>query len=287
MPKAACPHVMRVDVITLFPAMFDALTQHGVTGRAIQRGMLHLGLWNVRDYAHDRHRTVDDRPYGGGPGMVMQVQPLREAIHAATAADATPVRVIYLSPQGRRLDQAGVRELAAVPRLILVAGRYEGVDERVLQADIDEEWSIGDYVLSGGELAAMVMIDAVARLLPGVLGHEDSAQQDSFADDGLGLLDYPHYTRPEEVDGKRVPEVLLSGDHQAIARWRQKQALGRTWLRRPDLLVASGILPLATLAHPCAAEAAILNPAQKKLLDEFIREYYGSSVSDTDLPANR
>jgi tRNA (guanine37-N1)-methyltransferase len=299
---------MRVDVVTLFPAMFDALTQHGVTGRAIQRGMLQLGLWNVRDYAHDRHRTVDDRPYGGGPGMVMQVQPLRDAIHAATIADATPAphrdvqvspeagcrkrpRVIYLSPQGRRLDQAGVRELAAVPRLILVAGRYEGVDERVLQANIDEEWSIGDYVLSGGELAAMVMIDAVARLLPGVLGHEDSAQQDSFGSsnggvDGPGLLDYPHYTRPEEVDGARVPAVLLSGDHQAIARWRQKQALGRTWLRRPDLLVASGILPLATLAHPCAAEAGILNPAQKKLLDEFIREYYGSSVSDTDLPAN-
>ncbi len=255
-------HVMRVDVVTLFPAMFDALIREGVTGRAIQRGVLQLGLWNVRDYAHDRHRTVDDRPYGGGPGMVMQVQPLREAISAATAADATPARVIYLSPQGRRLDQAGVRELAAVPRMILVAGRYEGVDERVLQADIDEEWSIGDYVLSGGELAAMVMIDAVARLLPGVLGHEDSAQQDSFAD-GLGLLDYPHYTRPEEVDGARVPEVLLSGDHQAIACWRQKQALGRTWLRRPDLL-----------------EAGILNPAQKKLLDEFIREYYGSSSQE-------
>ena len=283
---------MRVDVVTLFPAMFDALTQHGVTGRAIQRGVLQLGLWNVRDYAHDRHRTVDDRPYGGGPGMVMQVQPLRDAIHAAQAADSTPARVIYLSPQGRRLDQAGVRELAAVPRMILVAGRYEGVDERVLQANIDEEWSIGDYVLSGGELAAMVMIDAVARLLPGVLGHEDSAQQDSFGSsnggvDGPGLLDYPHYTRPEEVDGVRVPEVLLSGDHQAIACWRQKQALGRTWLRRPDLLeaVAPGIVPLATLVHPCTA--GILNPVQKKLLDEFIREYYGSSVSDTDLPANR
>lgn len=284
---ASCPvHVMRVDVVTLFPAMFAALTQQGVTGRAIQRGVLQLGLWNVRDYAHDRHRTVDDRPYGGGPGMVMQVQPLRDAIQAARIADATPARVIYLSPQGRRLDQVGVRELAAAPRMILVAGRYEGVDERVLQADVNEEWSIGDYVLSGGELAAMVMIDAVARLLPGVLGHEDSAQQDSFAahecvsvatgrmpeatPDGLGLLDYPHYTRPEEIDGVRVPEVLLSGDHQAIARWRQKQALGRTWLRRPDLL-----------------EARILNPAQKKLLDEYKQEYYGSSVQEKERPTNR
>ena len=301
-PRFALPilggrgHVMRVDVVTLFPAMFDALTQQGVTGRAIQRGVLQLGLWNVRDYAHDRHRTVDDRPYGGGPGMVMQVQPLRDAIHAARAADTTPARVIYLSPQGRRLDQVGVRELAALPRMILVAGRYEGVDERVLQTDIDEEWSIGDYVLSGGELAAMVMIDAVARLLPGVLGHEDSAQQDSFAAqgrasakgsasvargrmpettaDGLGLLDYPHYTRPEEVNGMRVPEVLLSGDHQAIERWRQKQALGRTWLRRPDLLEAQD------------AQNRPLNPAQKKLLDEFIQEYYGSFSQKKELPAN-
>jgi len=217
----------------------------------------------------------------------------------AVAADATLARVIYLSPQGRRLDQAGVRELATLPRIILVAGRYEGVDERVLQTEIDEEWSIGDYVLSGGELAAMVMIDAITRLLPGVLGHEDSAQQDSFGSsdgdaEGISLLDYPHYTRPEEVDGIRVPEVLLSGDHQAIACWRQKQALGRTWLRRPDLLVAPGILPPApgmeaqvsleagcrerpTLVHPCTSEALALDAAQKKLLDEFIREYYGSS----------
>ncbi len=279
-------HVMRVDVVTLFPAMFDALTQQGVTGRAVQRGLLQLGLWNVRDYAHDRHRTVDDRPYGGGPGMVMQVPPLRDAIHAAQAADTMPTRVIYLSPQGRRLDQAGVRELAAVPRIVLVAGRYEGIDERVLQTEIDEEWSIGDYVLSGGELAAMVMIDAVTRLLPGVLGHEDSAQQDSFGlsaagDEGVSLLDYPHYTRPEEIDGMRVPEVLLSGDHQAIARWRHKQALGRTWLRRPDLLETVVPDPL----HPCTVRA--LNPAQKELLDEFIREYYGSSNKDEELPANR
>lgn len=244
---------MRVDVVTLFPPMFEALTRHGVTGRAVQRGLLRLELWNPRDYTHDKHRNVDDRPYGGGPGMVMMVQPLRDAILTARNADAGPVRVIYLSPQGRRLDPSGVRELAARSRLMLVAGRYEGIDERVLRTEIDEEWSIGDYVLSGGELAAMVMVDAVARLLPGVLGHEDSAQQDSFAE---GLLDYPHYTRPEEIDGMRVPEVLLRGDHQAIRRWRQKQALGRTWLLRPDLL-----------------EKRVLDAGQRELLDEFVREY--------------
>ncbi len=244
---------MRVDVVTLFPPMFEGFTQQGVTGRAVQRGVLQLGLWNPRDYTHDRHRTVDARSYGGGPGMVMMVQPLRDAIRAARAADAEPVRVIYLSPQGRRLDQAGVHELAARSRLLLVAGRYEGIDERALQAEIDEEWSIGDYVLSGGELAAMVITDAMARLLPGVLGHEDSAQQDSFAE---GLLDYPHYTRPEEVDGMRVPEVLMSGDHKAINRWRCKQALGRTWLRRPDML-----------------EVLTLDATQRELLDEFQREY--------------
>ncbi|MDX1252516.1 MAG: tRNA (guanosine(37)-N1)-methyltransferase TrmD [Gammaproteobacteria bacterium] len=244
---------MRVDVLTLFPPMFEGFTRHGVTGRAVQRGLLRLGLWNPRDYTHDKHRNVDDRPYGGGPGMVMMVQPLRDAIRAARNADAEPVRVIYLSPQGRRLDQRGAHELAARSRLMLVAGRYEGIDERVLRTEIDEEWSIGDYVLSGGEPAAMVMIDAVARLLPGVLGHEDSAQQDSFAE---GLLDYPHYTRPEEIDGMRVPEVLLSGDHQAIRRWRQKQALGRTWLLRPDLL-----------------EGLTLDAGQRALLEEFVREY--------------
>lgn len=224
---------MRIDVVTLFPPMFEAVTGYGVTGRAAERGLLELALWNPRDYARDRHRTVDDRPYGGGPGMVMQPGPLLEAIRDARAAKAAPARVIHLSPQGRRLDQAGVAELLAGPRPILVAGRYEGIDERVIDLEVDEEWSIGDYVLSGGELAAMVVIDAVTRLLPEVLGHDQSAAQDSFMD---GLLDSPHYTRPEVFEGRAVPEVLRSGDHQAVATWRLKQALGRTWQRRPDLL---------------------------------------------------
>ena len=223
---------MRVDVVTLFPDLFEIVTRFGVTGKAVQRGVVELGLWNPRDFTTDKHRTVDDRPYGGGPGMVMMVQPLREAIRAARTA-APGSKVIYLSPQGRRLDQAVVRELAGRTGMILVAGRYEGIDQRLIDSEIDEEWSIGDYVLSGGELAAMVVIDAVTRLVPGVLGHDQSAQQDSFT---AGLLDHPHYTRPEEIDGMRVPEVLLGGDHAAIARWRLKQALGRTWLHRPDLL---------------------------------------------------
>ena len=244
---------MRVDVVTLFPAMFDAVSQHGVTGRAVKRGILELGLWDPRDYTYNRHRTVDDRPYGGGPGMVMLLQPLREAVQAARTASSEPAHVIYLSPQGRPLDQRGVEELAQRQRLILVAGRYEGIDERFIELEVDEEWSIGDYVLSGGELGAMVMIDAVARLLPGVLGHEESAQQDSFAG---GLLDCPHYTRPEVYEGMAVPEVLLSGDHQAIARWRLKQALGRTWLRRPELL-----------------ERLELDEKQRLLLQEFVLEH--------------
>lgn len=224
---------MRFDVITLFPDLVDQALRFGVTGRAREQGLIRLVLWNPRDFARDRHRTVDDRPYGGGPGMVMKVQPLRDAIRAARAEAAGGAPVIYLSPQGRRLDQAAVMQFARMAGLILVAGRYEGIDQRLLESEIDAEWSIGDYVLSGGELAALVVIDAVTRLLPGVLGDAESAQQDSYAD---GLLDYPHYTRPEEIDGRRVPEVLLSGDHQAIARWRRKQALGRTWLKRPDLL---------------------------------------------------
>lgn len=223
---------MRFDVITLFPDMVDHAARFGVIGRARERGLMRLVLWNPRDFTCDRHRTVDDRPYGGGPGMVMKVQPLRDAIRAAKAAgEAAPV--VYLSPQGRRLDQAAVKRFAGMKRLVLLAGRYEGVDQRLLDNEVDEEWSIGDYVLSGGELAALVVIDAVTRLCPGVLGDADSAEQDSYVD---GLLDYPHYTRPEEIDGRRVPEVLLSGDHRAIACWRRKQALGRTWLRRPDLL---------------------------------------------------
>lgn len=223
---------MRIDVVTLFPELVRALTEHGIPRRAAERGLLRLETWNPRDFTHDRHRTVDDRPYGGGPGMVMRVEPLQAAIRAARQA-GTAAPVIYLSPQGRRLDQAGVRELAARPRLILVAGRYEGIDERLIEAEVDEEWSIGDYVLSGGELAAMVLADAVTRLLPGALGDADSADQDSFME---GLLDYPHYTRPEAVDGRRVPEVLLGGNHADIERWRRQQALGRTWERRPDLL---------------------------------------------------
>lgn len=224
---------MRFDVITLFPDMIEHALRFGVTGRARERGLMRVFLWNPRDFTGDRHRTVDDRPYGGGPGMVMKVQPLRDAIQAAKSAAEARARVVYLSPQGKRLDQAAMKRFAGMESLILVAGRYEGVDQRLLDSQIDEEWSIGDYVLSGGELAALVVIDAVTRLLPGVLGDADSAWQDSYVD---GLLDHPHYTRPEEIDGRRVPKVLLSGDHQQIARWRRKQALGRTWLKRPDLL---------------------------------------------------
>lgn len=222
---------MRIDVVSLFPELVSAVAGYGVTGRTVERGLLQLGLWNPRDYATDRHRTVDDRPYGGGPGMLMKVGPVRRAIHAARAAGGG--RVVYLSPQGRRLNQAAVRRFAAEGSLVLLAGRYEGIDERLVALEVDEEWSIGDYVLSGGELAAMVIIDAVARLLPGALGDADSAEQDSFME---GLLDYPHYTRPEEVDGLRVPAVLREGNHAQIARWRRKQALGRTFERRPDLL---------------------------------------------------
>lgn len=224
---------MRIDVITLFPEALESLADLGVTGRAIRDGLVELKTWNPRDYAQDRHRTVDDRPYGGGPGMVMTVEPLGSVIRAARKAQGAEARVSLMSPQGRKLDQAGVDELAGRQGLILVCGRYEGIDERLVESDIDEEWSIGDYVLSGGELAAAVVIDAVTRLLPGVLGDEQSAEQDSFVD---GLLDHPHYSRPEMAGGKAVPEVLLSGDHEAIRRWRRKQALGRTWQRRPDLL---------------------------------------------------
>ena len=244
---------MRIDVVTLFPEMVTTLLGFGVTGRAVKRGLLTVRQWNPRDYTGDRHRTVDDRPFGGGPGMVLKVEPLRAVIAAARAAAGPRTRVIYLSPQGERLEQAGVQRLAAQPALLLVAGRYEGIDERVIEAEVDEEVSIGDYVLSGGELPALVLIDALARLIPGALGDEDSAVQDSFMN---GLLDYPHYTRPEASEGRRVPEVLLSGDHAAVRRWRQKQALGRTWLRRPELL--------AKLA---------LSADERQLLDEFIREY--------------
>jgi tRNA (guanine37-N1)-methyltransferase len=226
-----------VGVISLFPEMFDVFTQQGVFGRAVKNGIIDFNCWNPRNYALDKHRTVDDRPYGGGPGMLMMVQPLRDAIceakQAAKAETGADAKVIYLSPQGRKLDQQGVEELAQNQRLILVAGRYEGIDERVIESEIDEEWSVGDYVLSGGELPALTLIDAVARYVPGVLGHNLSAQQDSFSE---GLLDCPHYTRPEYLETKQVPSVLLSGDHEAIRKWRLKQSLTRTWQRRPELL---------------------------------------------------
>ncbi|SHI23373.1 tRNA (guanosine(37)-N1)-methyltransferase TrmD [Ferrimonas marina] len=224
---------MWLGVVTLFPEMFRAITDFGVTGRAVKNGLLQVQMWNPRDFTHDRHRTVDDRPYGGGPGMLMMVQPLRDAIRAAKAEAGEGAKVIYLSPQGRPLTQSGVEQLAGYERMVLVCGRYEGIDERIIEAEVDEEWSVGDYVLSGGELPAMNLIDAVARLVPGVLGKAASAEQDSFSD---GLLDCPHYTRPEVLEGQAVPEVLLSGNHELIRKWRLKQSLGRTWARRPELL---------------------------------------------------
>ncbi len=222
---------MRLGVITLFPEMFNAL-HYGITGRALRAGALHLDLWNPRAYTTDRHHTVDDRPYGGGPGMVMKVQPLSEALQAARVALGCVAPVVYLSPQGRPLTQAVLQELATHSALIFIAGRYEGVDERFLETSVDWELSIGDYVLSGGELAAMVVIDGITRLLPGTLGDPASADQDSFV---RGLLDHPHYTRPEVYAGQPVPTVLLSGNHEAIRRWRLTQSLSRTRQRRPDL----------------------------------------------------
>ncbi|MEA5444646.1 tRNA (guanosine(37)-N1)-methyltransferase TrmD [Gammaproteobacteria bacterium AB-CW1] len=248
--------MFRVAVISLFPELVEAVTRVGVTGRAVERSLLSVETWNPREFAQDRHRTVDDRAYGGGPGMVMRVEPLGETIRSARASLPSGTRTIYLSPQGRVLDQALVEELAQAPGMLLVAGRYEGVDERLLENEVDMEVSIGDYVLSGGELPAMVLIDALARLQPGALGHAESASQDSFSADGL--LDHPHYTRPETVVGKPVPPVLLGGDHEAIRQWRLKQALGRTWQRRPDLLARRE-----------------LNEEERRLLDEFIAEQHG------------
>ncbi|HRX69771.1 MAG: tRNA (guanosine(37)-N1)-methyltransferase TrmD [Candidatus Competibacteraceae bacterium] len=261
---------MRVDVVTLFPEMVETLLRFGVTGRAVERGLLEVATWNPRDDAGDRHRTVDDRPYGGGPGMVMKVQPLRDTLRRARSAVKPAGKTLYLSPQGRPLTQDSVQQLALESRLILLAGRYEGIDERLIETEVDEEWSIGDYVLSGGELAALVIIDAVARLLPGALNDHESAEQDSFME---GLLDCPHYTRPEEIDGRRVPPVLLSGDHAAVARWRRREALGRTWLRRPELLAR---LELTTY--------------DQQLLVEFIkkhREKKGNVGAAGDFPKQR
>jgi len=244
---------MWVGVISLFPEMFRSVTDFGVTGQAVKKGLLSVNIWNPRDFTHDKHRTVDDKPYGGGPGMLMMVQPLTDAIHAAKQAAPGKAKVIYLSPQGRKLDQQGVEELATNENMILICGRYEGIDERVIQSEVDEEWSIGDFVMTGGELPAMTLIDSAVRFVPGVLGDIASAEEDSFAN---GLLDCPHYTRPEVLNGKEVPTVLKSGNHQDIRLWRLKQSLGRTWLRRPELL-----------------ENLALTDEQEALLAEFIKEY--------------
>ncbi len=240
---------MRFDVVTLFPALVEQVVGYGVVGRAAEAGLIELACWNPRDYTRDRHRTVDDRPYGGGPGMIMMIEPLKAAINAAREA-SPDAPVIYLSPQGRPLTQRLLAQQAEQGAAIFLCGRYEGIDERLIDTEVDDEWSLGDYVISGGELAAMVCIDAMARLLPGTLGHDESAARDSFSD---GLLDCPHYTRPEDFDGLRVPRVLLDGNHREIETWREQQALGRTWQRRPELL-----------------EQRELDARQRALLDEFI-----------------
>lgn len=248
---------MRIALVSLFPEMFAAVDEYGVTGRAVKQGLVSLHHSNPRDYTADVHRTVDDRPYGGGPGMLMKVDPLQQAIAAAKREAGPDARVICLSPQGQPFGHRKAIELASLAGIVLVAGRYEGIDERLIEAEVDEELSIGDYVLSGGELAAMVVIDAVTRQLPGVLGHESSAREDSFAD---GLLDCPHYTRPETFNGRDVPAVLLSGNHEDIRRWRLKQALGRTCERRPDLL-----------------HGRVMSGEEKSLLAEYLRERESST----------
>ena len=253
--------MLQFDVVTLFPAMFDAVTESGITGRARERGLYQLVAWNPRDFATNAHRTVDDRPYGGGPGMVMMAEPLGKALQAARqrqiSAGVSQPRLVHLTPQGRLLDHATVAELARAPGIVLLAGRYEGVDERVIGQQSVEEISVGDYVLSGGELAAMVLMDCVVRQLPGALGDAESASQDSFVD---GLLDCPHYTRPEVYADAAVPAVLLSGNHAGIARWRLKQALGRTWQRRPDLLARRA-----------------LSTEERALLEEYRQELAGNT----------
>jgi tRNA (guanine37-N1)-methyltransferase len=250
----------RFDVITIFPEMFDALLDHGITRRAVDGGIFSLKAWDPREFATDSYRRIDDRPYGGGPGMVMMAEPLQAAVEAAKAAqreagNASP-QVVLMSPQGERLNEALVRQLVAEPGLVVIAGRYEGVDERLVRRSIDREVSIGDYVTSGGELPAMVLIDCIVRRLPGSLNDAESASQDSFS---AGLLDWPHYTRPEEWNGAKVPDVLLSGNHAAIARWRRKQALGRTWDRRPDLV-----------------DEPTLAREDRQLLEEYRREQQAS-----------
>jgi tRNA (guanine37-N1)-methyltransferase len=248
--------MMRAGIVTLFPDMFAALSEFGVSSRAIRDGLAELSFWNPRDYSIDKHKTVDDRPYGGGPGMLMKTGPLEGAINAAKQ-ELPGASVIYLTPQGTPLKQSAINQLAQRDSLILLCGRYEGIDERVIETRVDEEYSLGDYVLSGGELAAMVCLDAIIRLQPGALGHEESAGQDSFMN---GLLDCPHYTRPEEFAGKVVPPVLLSGDHEAIRKWRLKQSLGRTWQRRPELIERM-------------IKANELTDEHRQLLEMFISEH--------------
>jgi tRNA (guanine37-N1)-methyltransferase len=243
---------VRIDVITLFPEMVEQVIKYGVVGRAADQNLLDLECWNPRDYTLDKHRTVDDRPYGGGPGMLMKVQPLEETIQAVRQKNPQ-AQLVYLSPQGKPVDQDTLAKQVDAGSVIFLCGRYEGIDERLVQQEVDQEWSIGDYVISGGELAAMVCIDAMTRLLPGALGHEQSAQQDSFSD---GLLDYPHYTRPEEYKGIKVPEVLMNGNHRHIEDWRERQSLGRTWQRRPDLL-----------------KLIVLDDRQQALLNDFKDEF--------------
>jgi tRNA (guanine37-N1)-methyltransferase len=246
--------MMHFGVITLIPEML-ACMNYGITGRAIEQGIIKLDSWNPRDWATNRaYRQIDDKPYGGGPGMVMMYEPLAKAIQSAKAKMPASCKTIYMSPQGRMVQQQELNQIAASSQpLLFIAGRYEGVDERIIDQHVDEEWSLGDFVLSGGELAAMVYMDAIIRLLPGSLGHDDSASQDSFMD---GLLDHPHFTRPAEINGLQVPKVLLSGNHHDITRWRRKQALGKTWLKRPDLL-----------------ENIKLSATDKTLLDEFKSEH--------------
>jgi len=255
---------MRFDVVTLFPELVRPVIESGVTGRAAEQGLVEVHFWNPRRWGAGVHQAVDDRPYGGGPGMVMGYQPLSAALAAVREADPRPALVVALTPQGRRLDQAALRRFSGLPRVALLCGRYEGIDERLLEAEVDEEWSLGDYVLSGGELAAMVVIDGCARLLPGALGHAESAQQDSFT---AGLLDCPHYTRPEVIAGRAVPPELLTGHHARIERWRRREALGRTWERRPDLLAAMN-----------------LGPEDAALLDEYraLRNRSGARIDGDD-----
>ncbi len=243
---------MEFAAVTILPEMFAALTDYGITGRAFKDGIATLNLVNPRDFSTDRHSTVDDKPYGGGPGMLLKVEPVLKAVESARQQCQSPAKVIYFSAQGRTLVQSDVRRMAAEPAVIFIAGRYEGLDQRLIDLVVDEEYSIGDYVLSGGEIPAMVAMDAIVRLLPGVLGDAESAKEESFTD---GLLEYPQYTRPESVSGRRVPDVLLSGDHGKIRSWRQQQSLGQTFLRRPDLLEKRG-----------------LDAEEKKLLDEFLKD---------------